>query len=142
MIFPEKAKYIKMDSRFSTKEDIIWLQGLWAQGFIFRDAPFLTSIVNVSLDRTLQRNSLMQEKYFVEYLATFDKKIAANYLFQHSGRAAAAIGKINYFVRIFKIAGTLKLYPSLVNTFVNLILIFICFATKLKIELYSFFCKK
>jgi len=28
MIFPKKAKYMKMDSRFSTKDDIIWLHVL------------------------------------------------------------------------------------------------------------------
>jgi hypothetical protein len=49
---------------------------------------------------------------FVEILLARNKSIAKRYLFEHSGRAAAAVGRVGYFINVLRIAMSLKLKPT------------------------------
>jgi glycosyltransferase involved in cell wall biosynthesis len=122
MLFPKEVSAIQIDPNFSTKEDIAWLEELWNHGFIFVNTNITAVEVNVSLQRTIFRNTLEQESRFLEILSRNHKELASRYLFQHSGRAAAALGSPRYFFRLLKIARNLRILPNALDFGIFIIL--------------------
>jgi glycosyltransferase involved in cell wall biosynthesis len=137
MLLPRKVLEVPFASNFKTKEDIVWLQKLWESGERFKSIDTVVSEVEISLERSTNRNTLTQESDFVDFTWARSRRIARRYLFQHSGRAAAAMGNHKYFSDCLKISHNKKIYPSLIDFLIFKTLVAISIVQKLRLSKFT-----
>ncbi len=134
MLLPRKIIGVPFASTFKTKEDIVWLQKLWESGVRFTSIEAVVSEAEVSLGRSTKRNTMAQESDFLDFAQERSRKIARQYLFQHSGRSAAATGNSKYFLECLKLSLGKKIFPSLIDVLIFKTLFIISFVQKVRIS--------